>query len=51
MQTANGRSLAVVESADKVQSSGTRWVGGDQIEVFQITHGMEGLDSGMFFLI
>ena len=28
----------------------TRRVGGDQIEVFKIAHGI-GLDSGMFFLI
>ena len=27
----------------------TRRVRGDQIEVFKITHGIEGLDSGMFF--
>ena len=27
----------------------TRRVRGDQIEVFTITHGIEGLDSGMFF--
>ena len=26
----------------------TRRVRGDQIEVFKITHGIEGLDSGMF---
>ena len=27
----------------------TRRIRGDQIEVFKITHGIEGLDSGMFF--
>ena len=27
----------------------TRRVRGDQIEVFKITHGIEDLDSGMFF--
>ena len=27
----------------------TRRVHGDQIEVFKIKHGIEGLDSGMFF--
>ena len=27
----------------------TRRVRGDQIEVFKITHGIEGLDSGMLF--
>ena len=33
----------------KLTTLETRRVRGDQIEVFKITHGIEGLDSGMFF--
>ena len=34
----------------KLTTLETRRVHGDQIKVFKITHGIEGLDSGMFFL-
>ena len=33
----------------KLTNLETRRVRGDQIEVFKITHWIEGLDSGMFF--
>ena len=33
----------------KLTTLETRRVRGDQIEVFKITHGIEGLDSGMLF--
>ena len=33
----------------KLKTLETRRIRGDQIEVFKITHGKEGLDSGMFF--
>ena len=33
----------------KLTTLETRRVRGDQIEVFKITHGIEGLDSDMFF--
>ena len=35
----------------KLTTLETRRVHGDQIEVFKITHGIQGLDSGMFFNI
>ena len=46
--------LRILSYEDRVQQCKlttleTRRVRGDQIEVFKITHGIEGLDSGMFF--
>ena len=38
-----------IEYKCKLTTLETRRVRGDQIEVFKITHGIEGLDSGMFF--
>ena len=50
------RSATILSYEDRVQqyelaTLETRRARGDQIEVFKITHGIEGLDSGMFFLI
>ena len=46
--------LRILSYEDRVQQCKlttleTRRVRGDQIEVFKVTHGIEGLDSGMFF--
>ena len=46
--------LRILSYEDRVQhckltTLETRRVRGDQIEVFKITHGIAGLDSGMFF--
>ena len=46
--------LRILSYEDRVQQCKlttleTRRIRGDQIEVFKITHGIEGLDSGMFF--
>ena len=46
--------LRILSYEDRVQQCKlttleTRRVRGDQIEVFKITHGIEGLDSDMFF--
>ena len=46
--------LRILSCEDRVQqykltTLETRRVRGDQIEVFKITHGIEGLDSGMLF--
>ena len=46
--------VVIVYNVDRVQQCKlttleTRRIRGDQIEVFKITHGIEGLDSGMFF--
>ena len=46
--------LRIISYEDRVQQCKlttleTRRVCGDQIEVIKITHGIEGLDSGMFF--
>ena len=48
------RELRIISYEDRVQQCKlttleTRRVRGDQIEVLKITHGIEGLDSGMFF--
>ena len=45
--------LRIISYEDRVQhckltTLETRRVRGDQIEVFKITHGIEGSDSGMF---
>ena len=42
------RSVTIVLQC-KLTTLETRRIRGDQIEVFKITHGIEGLDSGMFF--
>ena len=46
--------LRILSYEDRVQQCKlttleTRRIRGDQIEVFKITHGIEGLNSGMFF--
>ena len=46
--------LTILSYEDRVQQCKlttleTRRIRGDQIEVFKITHGIDGLDSGMFF--
>ena len=45
------RIISYEDRVRKLTTLETRRVRGNQIEVFKITHGIEGLDSGMFFLI